>query len=216
MKQSDLPVQSIDAETAKASIAAFAKESTAMLYFPLGVDPNPAQNADRSAFALNKIVGQNLFLPSITIEEINRRIPWSPAPPEQQKPRTADSARGSSDFVSVLACKIASEAERNAQRTDTVGWCYRGVANTLGRFGIRLYGKSAYMAAPQLARHDRFQEVSAHGELPKGTVLVFGPTQKHPHGHITVYLGNGKEASDHVQNLVSYKKYSGVRAFVPV
>ena len=114
-----------------------------------------------------------------------------------------------------LAFRIANAAERNASNVGTVGWCYREVANTLDRFGVHLYGMSAYMAAPQLAKNEHFKEVSAQGELKKGTVLVFAPTANHPNGHITVYLGNGREASDHVQGLVNFNAYGGVRAFQP-
>jgi hypothetical protein len=121
----------------------------------------------------------------------------------------ADGGSGSN-----LAFSIAHAAESNARRTDTIGWCYRSVAHMLNRFGIHLYGDSAYEAAPQLARNKHFKEVPSD-HLKKGTVLVFGPTHKHPYGHITVYLGNGLEASDHVQSLVNFKKYSGVRAFEP-
>ncbi|MBX9720924.1 MAG: C40 family peptidase, partial [Candidatus Obscuribacterales bacterium] len=124
-------------------------------------------------------------------------------------PRGADD-NSSSD----LAFSIARAAENNANRVGTVGWCYREVANTLDRFGVHLSGSSAYMAAPQLAANKHFHEVSTD-HLKKGTVLVFGPSQGHPHGHITVYLGNGREASDHVQSLVNFNHYGGVRAFEP-
>ncbi len=116
---------------------------------------------------------------------------------------------------SPLAFRIARAAERNAENNNTVGWCYREVADTLDNFGVHLYGNSAYMAAPQLARNDKFKEVSPTNLKP-GTVLVFGKSEGHPHGHITVYLGNGREASDHVQQLVNFKAYGGVRAFEPV
>lgn len=116
---------------------------------------------------------------------------------------------------SPLAFRIARAAERNAENNNTVGWCYREVADTLDNFGVHLYGNSAYMAAPQLARNDKFREVSP-SNLKPGTVLVFGQSEGHPHGHITVYLGNGREASDHVQQLVNFKAYGGVRAFEPV
>ena len=116
---------------------------------------------------------------------------------------------------SPLAFKIAHAAEANAKQNDTVGWCYREVADTLDKFGVHLYGNSAYMAAPQLAKNDHFKEVSTQNLKP-GTVLVFDRSAGHPHGHITVYLGNGKEASDHVQGLVNFNAYGGVRAFEPI
>ena len=116
---------------------------------------------------------------------------------------------------SPLAFRIAKAAEQNANNNNTVGWCYREVADTLDNFGVHLSGNSAYMAAPQLANNSKFREVSANNLKP-GTVLVFGKSEGHPHGHITVYLGNGREASDHVQNLVNFNAYGGVRAFEPV
>lgn len=121
----------------------------------------------------------------------------------------------SNDPASPLAFRIARAAEKNALNNNTVGWCYREVADTLDNFGVHLYGNSAYMAAPQLAQNKNFKEVSADNLKP-GTVLVFGKSEGHPHGHITVYLGNGREASDHVQKLVNFKAYGGVRAFEPV
>lgn len=113
---------------------------------------------------------------------------------------------------SVLALRIAEAAERNAQRTNTVGWCYRGVANTLQRFGISLEGRSAYMAADQLASSRRFEEVTGD-KLKPGDILVHGRSQAHKHGHIAVYLGRGREASDHVQQLISGRGYGGTRIF---
>lgn len=121
----------------------------------------------------------------------------------------------SKDPSSPLAFRIANAAEAHASRTNTVGWCYQEVANTLDNFGVHLSGRSAYMAAPQLAKNEHFREVSPH-DLKKGTVLVFGRSADHPHGHITVYLGNGREASDHVQRLVNFNAYGGVRAFEPI
>ncbi len=113
---------------------------------------------------------------------------------------------------SPLALKVARAAERRAAHTNTVGWCYRGVASTLERFGISLAGRSAYMAAGQLANNSRVQEVSMQ-DLRPGDILVHGKSGSHKHGHIAVYLGHDREASDHVQHLISGRGYGGTRVF---
>ncbi len=113
-----------------------------------------------------------------------------------------------------LALRIAKAAESNAYYVNRIGSCYRQVANTLDKFGIDLSGRPAYVEAPQLVSNKNFQEVSTE-QLDRGTVIVLGPSKKHPYGHITVYLENGRQASDHVQTLVNSKSYSSVRAFRP-
>lgn len=184
-------------------------------------DFNNRQNQQYMAAAM-KVLGLALARQEAKDDE---NIAWKPAQkkaksrnfgttskPDGKRDRRSDDE----DPDSALAFKIAHAAEKNARANGTVGWCYREVADTLDKFGIHLSGASAYMAAPQLAKNKHFEEVSARGELQKGTVLVFGPSDGHPHGHITVYLGNGMEASDHVQKLVNFNAYGGVRAFKPV
>lgn len=119
---------------------------------------------------------------------------------------------------SPLGTSIANAAQRVAENTGTVGWCYRGVKNALGKFGINLTGGYAKQAADQLASNDRVQEIRPDQVKP-GDILVHQPAgsgrtkgQQYA-GHIAVYLGNGKEASDHVQNVVTGRGYGGTRAF---
>ena len=67
--------------------------------------------------------------------------------------------------------------------------------------GGELWGGSAYMAADQLAQNENFEEVTGLTEedlvnLPAGCVVVWDQGNGHPHGHILVSLGDGREASD--------------------
>lgn len=118
-----------------------------------------------------------------------------------------------------LSEEIASEAESVAKNTNTIGACYRGVKDALIKFGIDLSGGSAWMAADLLANDARFVEIDVSkdklNQLPRGAIIVWGKSAKKPDGHISISLGNSKEASDHVQNqIINGWKYNGYRVFV--
>jgi hypothetical protein len=122
---------------------------------------------------------------------------------------------------SVLGRSLARLATANARLRNTVGNCYASVADAVdaavGRF---LYGMSAYMAAGQLAKHPRFEEVRVNGqqlrELPAGAVVVWGKTAASPDGHISIALGDGREASDHIDvQRLSLRGDSQPRVFLP-
>ncbi len=116
---------------------------------------------------------------------------------------------------------LAHTAEQVANRMGTTGWCYRGAAESISQsMGVQLTGGSAYMAADQIAASGRFQEVEVSPEnltqLPPGAVVVWAQTDASPHGHISIALGDGREASDHVQNqLTSLRGSTNYRVFVP-
>lgn len=124
-----------------------------------------------------------------------------------------DNGRGSP-----LGIEIAQHAERVANNMGTVGWCYRGVKRALDKVGINLEGGYAKQAASQLASNPRVQEVSK-ADMQPGDILVhqpagYGRTKGQQYaGHIAVYLGNGKEASDHVQSVIKGQGYGGTRVF---
>ena len=117
---------------------------------------------------------------------------------------------------------LASKSSSIAKSRNTVGKCYAAVADaidaTVARF---LYGNSAYQAADQLAKRSEFKEIkglkgSDLPKLPAGAVVVWRKTSASPHGHISVALGGGKEASDHVANqMTSLRGDSGFRVFMP-
>jgi hypothetical protein len=68
------------------------------------------------------------------------------------------------------------------------------------------------MAKNQLDNNDQFKRVSIKS-LHVGDILVHGASARHPHGHIAVYLGNGKEASDHIGRLITGARYGGTTVF---
>jgi hypothetical protein len=103
---------------------------------------------------------------------------------------------------------IASSARGVASSMSSVGYCFRGVKRALKRVGIVLTGSDAYMAKSQLATDERFQRVSLDN-LKTGDILVHGASAAHPHGHIAVYLGDGREASDHIGRLITGRRYGG-------
>lgn len=112
---------------------------------------------------------------------------------------------------------LAQDAFRNANGPG--GYCYKWVANSLERHGVRVHGCSAYMAADQLARNNKFQEVSGIRndqlkKLPPGAVVVWNRGNGHPHGHISIASGDGREASDRIRNQITNYGTS-FRVFLP-
>lgn len=122
--------------------------------------------------------------------------------------------------TSVKGKKLATKAQSEAQRMRSFGRCYEGVANALSRVGVEVWGLSAYMAAPQLAKHPQFREARVSAKelknLPAGAVVVWGKTAASPHGHISVALGDGREASDHIETQMTHLRgYQNFRVFLP-
>lgn len=127
-------------------------------------------------------------------------------------------AATSSDFGNVggWGAQLAKYAGDNANGPG--GYCFKWVAQALRKFGVNTSGASAYMAADQLAKSDKFREVSVQPKdlvkLPAGAVVVWNKGAGHPHGHISIALGNGKEASDKLrQQITNYG--TSVRVFLP-
>jgi hypothetical protein len=105
--------------------------------------------------------------------------------------------------------RLAADAQQIAQSgvAGRGGNCKRGVRMALERQGMNLGGLSAYMAADQLARNPRFREVQVPTNqlrsLPPGAIVVWDRKPGKPHGHISIALGNGKEASDVIRNQIT-------------
>lgn len=101
---------------------------------------------------------------------------------------------------------VAGAAEREARRMNSVGRCALGVNNALISQGVPGRGH-AYQKAEQLARNPRFREVnmspSQLASLPAGAVVVWGKSAAKPWGHVSVALGDGREASDHVARQIT-------------
>lgn len=117
-----------------------------------------------------------------------------------------------------MGAQLADIAYGIGMRRNTVGYCYSAVADAIESItGPFLWGSSAYMAADQLQNSSWFSEASIGDlrQLPAGAVVVWGRGTS-PHGHISIALGDGREASDHVTSQMLYH-YGGApaRVFYP-
>lgn len=103
---------------------------------------------------------------------------------------------------SALGTSIGDRAEREARRLNSFGACALGVNNVLQGMGIGGRGH-AFAKAEQLAKDSRFREVNPSRDdlanLPRGAVVVWGKSEAKPWGHVSIALGNGTEASDHIE-----------------
>jgi len=108
--------------------------------------------------------------------------------------------------------RLAQIARVTGGANGTRGKCLKGVNDTLQRaYGFRLSYPSAYMAKQSLDKMtDRFvnvthqyQPASKLSQLPPGAIVVWDKKPGHPHGHISISLGNGQEASDHIQKQIT-------------
>ena len=107
---------------------------------------------------------------------------------------------------------IADEAYYEASSRGTYGWCYNAVADAVERItGPFLWGSHAYQAADQLSSSIDFYEVYDYTltSLPSGAIVVWGKGSSRS-GHISVSLGDGREASDHIAYQMTYH-YGGAR-----
>lgn len=121
---------------------------------------------------------------------------------------------------------LANIASENAIEKNSRHRCLEGVRETLNECGSvnGKLGGSAYQAADMLAKNKNFQEIKVERkdlkELPAGCVIVWdrnyaGTKTSDIHGHITVALGNGSGASDHIEEKL-YMLNSQHRVFIPV
>jgi hypothetical protein len=116
--------------------------------------------------------------------------------------------------------RLAAEAQKEATNGDSSGgWCFRDAGRALAKVGINTSGASAYMAADQLAKNPKVKEIKvSQADLPKlppGAIVVWDKGPGHPHGHISIALGNGKEASDLLRNQITNYGTS-FRVFMPI
>ena len=114
--------------------------------------------------------------------------------------------------------QLADVAYEIGNRRRTTGRCFGAVADAIESItGPFLYGSSAYMAADQLQNSRWFFEVSVSDlrQLPAGAVVVWSRGSS-AHGHISVALGDGREASDHVTTQIQWHYGGGTaRVFYP-
>ncbi|MBX7148959.1 hypothetical protein K1X76_07720 [bacterium] len=116
--------------------------------------------------------------------------------------------------------KLAFAATTVATDMSSKGKCYRGVKSALYQMGINLKGYAAYQAKDQLLASPKFKTLDVAAEdlnkLPAGSIVVWDKSPQKPYGHISIALGNGQEASDHIQNQITNgNKYGGYTVFIP-
>lgn len=144
----------------------------------------------------------------------------APERPDETSWETNEQPTASSQnhYSLIKGNRIADEAYWEANRRGTVGWCYNAVADAVERItGPFLWGGHAYQAADQFASSSHFFEVWERSliNLPAGAIVVWGKGTSRS-GHISVALGNGQEASDHIASQMVYH-YGGApaRVFLP-
>lgn len=114
--------------------------------------------------------------------------------------------------------KFAAQAEKTARGINTPGLCLKGVNDTMQAMGMPVQREaSAYMALDNFRNNKRFQEVKVSRDqlksLPAGAVVIWDKGSGLPHGHISVALGDGREASSTVRNQLNLK--TNFHVFVP-
>jgi peptidoglycan hydrolase-like protein with peptidoglycan-binding domain len=180
---------------------------------PLAVDGKfgPKTEAALKAFQSANGIQQTGVLGRQTLGAFDtnpKRIP-ADAP---QTSSTAPTERVSGQQLTGTAFgnQLAAAAEREARRLNSVGRCALGVNNALVSLGVQGRGH-AYQKAEQLANNPRFREVnipaSELSRLPPGAVVVWGRSAAKPYGHVSVALGDGREASDHIQRQITGGRY---------
>lgn len=100
--------------------------------------------------------------------------------------------------------RFAKTAESVANKINTPGLCLKGVNDTLQAMGLPTHRRpSAYMALDDFRKDPHFKEVQVSAsqldKLPAGAVVIWDKGQNLPHGHISVALGDGREASSRVR-----------------
>ena len=150
---------------------------------------------------------------SCTLEEIEQNYPDFNN--QEIESSTVDE---SGVYNSYKGQRIASAVYYEATSRGTVGWCYNAVADAVESVtGPFLWGSHAYQAADQLSNSSHFFEVWRRDlqNLPEGSIVVWGKGNSRS-GHISVALGNGQEASDHIASQMTYH-YGGApaRVFLP-
>ena len=111
---------------------------------------------------------------------------------------------------------------------------YNGLFQDTNLFNDMETQGSAYKYGSELANNPYFKEIPHNivstmdlKTLPKGCVVVYdahykqgigkdGSVNYHPHGHIAVTDGNGKDSGDGYYNMVVAKQETHIRVFIPI
>lgn len=101
--------------------------------------------------------------------------------------------------------KLANQAEKTANQINTPGLCLKGVNDAMQAMGLPVHREAAaWMAVDDFQKNPKFKEVKVSKEqlkaLPAGAVVIWDKGSGLPYGHISVALGDGREASSKVRN----------------
>ena len=126
----------------------------------------------------------------------------SPAP-------VSDSSAPANDLKNVQGSdfgkQFAAKAEQTANKINTSGLCLKGVNDTMQSMGLPVHREAAaWMAVDDFQKNPKFREVKVPKDqlksLPAGAVVIWKKGSGLPYGHISVALGDGREASSKVRN----------------
>lgn len=136
---------------------------------------------------------------------------------------TAEAFTGKRTTSNPTATKLADTVINTINTNgSTTGWCLRGVNRALQKaYGFSFSYGSAYQALGELQSRSEFEEITNQypnktdlKNLPAGAIVIWGKNDAHPHGHISIALGDGREASDHIANQYT-NSGGGYHIFMP-
>ena len=170
-------------------------------------------------------ITSNPTLANNTDMQIEDATPQTSSTPETRFPDGFDESSPITELTSRsynrrLGESIAWDAEKEAKSRGTTGSCYNAVADVIDRQTDRfLWGMHAYQSADQFAaRTDLFREIPPKDLdlLPPGAIVVWGKGTSIS-GHVSIALGDGREASDHIAPQMD-QHYGGApaRVFIPI
>lgn len=115
--------------------------------------------------------------------------------------------------------RLAAAALRESTDGDSQGgWCSRDVGEALRSIGLGVARGDAWTKAAVLANDPRFKEIKVApneiDRLPPGAIIVWDKGPGLPYGHISIALGDGREASDLLRKQMHLK--TSYRVFMPL
>jgi len=115
--------------------------------------------------------------------------------------------------------RLAAAALKEATDGDSQGgWCSRDVGEALRSVGLGVARGDAWTKAAVLAGDPRFKEIRVApneiDRLPPGAIIVWDKGPGLPYGHISIALGDGREASDLLKKQMHLK--TNFRVFMPL
>lgn len=115
--------------------------------------------------------------------------------------------------------KLAAAALKESTDGDSQGgWCARDVGEALRAVGLGVARGDAWTKAAVLANDKRFREIQVSDSdldrLPPGAIIVWDKGPGLPYGHISIALGDGREASDLLKKQMHLK--TKFRVFMPL